>query len=193
MKITVLMENTGEEPFVCEHGLSLLIEGREKPLLFDTGASEMFLSNAQLLHKNIDEVECCVLSHGHYDHGGGLLAFLQANSHATVYMKPQAREHMAKPEKYLGLNPAIFAGYTGRICFVEEKVTPQQGFTLLPQIEREKAFSNVNRGLYVQKGTVYAKDLFEHELMMLCDVGDGMALFTGCAHNGVINMLHTAA
>ena len=80
MKITVLMENTAYAPeFIAEHGLSLFIETGKHKILFDTGASGAFVENAQKLGVNLDEVEFCVLSHGHYDHGGGLLRFFEVN------------------------------------------------------------------------------------------------------------------
>ena len=72
MKLTVLMENTTvREDLTAEHGLSLYIEANGKRILFDTGASATFADNAEKLGIDLSQVDLCILSHGHYDHGGG--------------------------------------------------------------------------------------------------------------------------
>ena len=73
MKLTVLTENSAGAKFGAEHGLSYLIESAGEKLLFDTGHSDLFLRNAELLNINLEtEVDTIVLSHGHWDHGDGL-------------------------------------------------------------------------------------------------------------------------
>jgi len=72
MKLSVLTDNTAGGYFSAEHGLSYLIEYNDRKVLFDTGHSDIFIRNAELLNINLDEVEIVVLSHGHWDHGNGL-------------------------------------------------------------------------------------------------------------------------
>ena len=80
MKIKVLSENTAiSEEFACEHGLSVYLESGGLKILFDTGASDLFLKNAKTLGVDIADVDLLFLSHGHYDHGGGLKDFLRVN------------------------------------------------------------------------------------------------------------------
>ena len=77
-KITTLVENcVYGRKLQAEHGLSLYIETAEHKLLFDTGASDLFISNARLLHIDLREVDYLILSHGHSDHTGGLRHFLE--------------------------------------------------------------------------------------------------------------------
>ena len=84
-KITTLAENSVYgKGLQGEHGLSLLVEAGEHKMLFDTGASDLFLRNARLLGLDLSDVEYVVLSHGHRDHTGGLYAFLKMNSVAKV-------------------------------------------------------------------------------------------------------------
>ena len=72
MIIKVLSENTAaSDEFGCEHGLSLYVETGKHRLLFDTGASDLFAKNAARLGVELSAVDTAVLSHGHYDHGGG--------------------------------------------------------------------------------------------------------------------------
>ncbi len=78
MIIKTLVENTSMfKNFGSEHGLSLYIETKYHRILFDVGASELFLENSKRMDVNIADVDFLVISHGHYDHGGGLKAFLQ--------------------------------------------------------------------------------------------------------------------
>ena len=77
MKITTIIENTTNRPELdVEEGLSLLIEHNGKNILFDTGISSHMISNAKTLGIALEDVDICVISHGHFDHTGGLSAFL---------------------------------------------------------------------------------------------------------------------
>ena len=76
MKISVLAENTAcDNLFDCEHGLSLYIDTGKNKILFDMGQSNLFEKNAEKLGIDLSEVDIAILSHGHYDHGGGLKRF----------------------------------------------------------------------------------------------------------------------
>ena len=91
MKITALAENVSTtEDLGSEHGLSLFIETEAHKLLFDTGQGSLFAENAVKLGVDLKQVERCVISHGHYDHTGGLYPFLSINSKAKVYIKKEA-------------------------------------------------------------------------------------------------------
>ena len=93
MIIKTLVENTAlSKNFGSEHGLSLYIEANSHKILFDVGASELFLENAKKLNVDISEVDYLIISHGHYDHGGGLRAFLRENTKAEVFLHRLAFE-----------------------------------------------------------------------------------------------------
>lgn len=80
LKITTLIENMADEAgeLACEHGLSLYIEFDGKKILFDTGQTGEFLSNAQKLGKSVADVDYIIISHGHYDHSGGVTGLMEA-------------------------------------------------------------------------------------------------------------------
>ena len=93
MRITCLMENISHhEELKCQHGLSLYIETKQHKILLDTGADATFAENAEKLGVNLKDVDIAFLSHGHYDHAGGISRFLQLNHHAKVYIKKEAFE-----------------------------------------------------------------------------------------------------
>lgn len=117
MRVTVLMENsTPSSRLAARHGLSLWLElddGRR--VLFDMGPNDGFLANARSLGVDVTEADLAVVSHGHYDHGGGLGAFLAACGDAgrdvPVYVRGHAfEEHVSgTPERHhaIGLDPAL--------------------------------------------------------------------------------------
>ena len=112
MKLVTLMEDTTCAPaFACEHGLSFYIETGSSKLLFDMGQTDLFLKNAAMCGVDLSKVDTAFVSHGHYDHGGGLAAFLKINDHAPVYLHEKAFEpHFShKPEgiKDIGLDVAL--------------------------------------------------------------------------------------
>jgi len=98
MIIKTLVENTAlSKDFGSEHGLSLYIETNGRKTLFDVGASGLFLKNAIKMNVNIPDVDYLIISHGHYDHGGGLKVFLRENTKAEVFL------HRLAFEKYYAL------------------------------------------------------------------------------------------
>jgi 7,8-dihydropterin-6-yl-methyl-4-(beta-D-ribofuranosyl)aminobenzene 5'-phosphate synthase len=107
MLIKALVENTTiTDDLGCEHGLSLYIETAKHIILFDVGASELFFQNAKKLGVNIADVDFLVISHGHYDHGGGLKAFLRENEKSRSFpASARVREILRfPPERHVGVH-----------------------------------------------------------------------------------------
>ena len=108
MKTVVLVENNTES-FLCggQHGFSLYLETGGIKILFDAGQDELFFINAKKLGVSIEDVDIMVLSHGHFDHGGGLSCFLEQNQKAKVYIHDLAfgdyYSRASSPPRYIGL------------------------------------------------------------------------------------------
>ena len=188
MRITALVENTvGNGCVECEHGLSLYIETEKHKILFDMGQSALFLQNARALGVDIAAVDMAVLSHGHYDHGGGLSAFLQANTNAPVYISRYAFEpHYNGTEKYIGLDVAIREHE--RLVFTEEEHPIADGITLYHTHERAKSFDLGSFGLNMVKDGTLVPDDFRHEQCLLIEEAGKRVLFSGCSHQGILNI-----
>ncbi|MCX6808792.1 MAG: MBL fold metallo-hydrolase, partial [Candidatus Berkelbacteria bacterium] len=92
MKITCLVDNLGSnnKRLKPENGLSYFIEKGDHKILFDTGSNDALVKNAKTLGIDLALVESVIISHGHYDHGGGLPAFFRVNKSAKVYIKESA-------------------------------------------------------------------------------------------------------
>lgn len=191
MKIVTLMEDTACAPdFACEHGLSFYIETDGRKLLFDMGQTDLFLKNAAACGVALSKVDMAFVSHGHYDHGGGLAAFLQVNGHAPVYVHAQAFEpHFShKPEgiKNIGLDAAL--AENPRLRRVSGVTQIDERLTLFSDITGADCVPQGNRTLYERKNGEYVPDRFTHEQSLLVREGDKAVLFTGCAHRGVVNI-----
>ena len=126
MKITALIENTSARGLPTEHGLSLFVETAEHKFLFDMGQTDLFARNAETLGIALSKVDFAVLSHGHYDHGGGLNTFLALNDHAPVYMSRYAFEpHYNGTEKNIGLDQGLKS--SNRLVLVDEDMPIAEG------------------------------------------------------------------
>ena len=125
MKITCLTENTSvNDDIKAEHGLSLFIETNEHRILFDMGQTELFSENADKLGVALDTADIAVLSHGHYDHGGGLSEFLKLNEKSPVYMNKNAfGDHYNGTEKYIGLHQSLRDHPRLRFVSAETKIS----------------------------------------------------------------------
>jgi len=87
LKIITLHENRAiSKKYKCSHGLSLYIETSKYKILFDTGTKDLFVHNANKLGVRLEDIDIVIISHGHYDHGGGLETFLKLNSKTKIYM-----------------------------------------------------------------------------------------------------------
>lgn len=189
MKLVCITENTTQNPALTpEHGLCVYIETRGKKILLDFGQKgETLIHNAEGLGIDLSAVELAVLSHGHYDHGGGLSAFLEANKTAKVYLHPNAfGAYYNGTEKYIGLNPALKEN--PRLCFVSQDTKLCEGITL--RMPREELVAPLRDGGLTQKvGDSFVPDSFSHELYLEVEEGEKRVLFSGCAHKGIENIM----
>ena len=189
MKIYTLMENTPYEPrFAAEHGLSLYIETDRHRILFDTGASGAFADNAGLLGVDLSRVELAVLSHGHYDHGGGLTRFLAVNSRAPVYLSEHAFGGRYNAEgKYIGLDPRL--ADSGRLRFVGNRLELDEQLTLYSCNERRGDYPLDSAGLTEERDGVRRPDTFRHEQYLMIRESGRKVLISGCSHKGILNIM----
>ena len=189
MKLISLLENTTQRTDLqTEHGLSLYLECANRKILFDMGQTDRFAQNAQVLGVDLRAVDFAVLSHGHYDHGGGLRTFLDINLHAPVYFHPDAFEpHYNGTEKYIGLD--ISLADSPRLRRTGEKFPLAEGMTLFSCNQNDRPFDPPPSALMEQRGDTFFPDDFRHEQYLLIEESGKRILLSGCSHKGIRNLV----
>lgn len=188
MKITALLENTTARPDLsAEHGLSLYIETTAHKILFDMGQTALFSHNASALGVDLAAVDIAILSHGHYDHGGGLERFLMLNQVAPVYVNRHAFEpHYNSTGKYIGLDTA-FSKHK-QLIFTDDTTVLADGITLCCRQEKQNhplgAF-----GLTMLEDGIFQPEDFRHEQYLLVEENHRKILFSGCSHRGILDIV----
>ena len=200
MRVTVLMENgTPSSRLAARHGLSLWIELSDgRRVLFDMGPDEAFLDNARALGVDVTTADLAVLSHGHYDHGGGLPAFLAACDAAEhdvpVYVREHAfEEHVSGTSACyhaIGLDPAPAAD--PRLRLTDERCDLGGGLTLFSTARRVHPVARSNLRLMERRGGALVPDRFLHEQSLLVEEDGRRALVSGCSHGGILNLMDAA-
>ena len=188
MKLTVLMENTlGREDLVCEHGLSLYIEACGKKILFDAGQSGNFADNAEKLGVDLTQVDLAILSHGHYDHSGGMMRFLEINSTAKLYVHKDAfAPHFNSTGSYIGPDPVLLD--TGRVIFSPGTLTLAEGLTLTDYRDVNSDYPIDPAGLSMEEKGEKVPEDFRHEQYLMIREGEKTVCISGCSHKGILNI-----
>jgi len=193
MIIKTLVENTtASDELGAEHGLSLYIETKNHRLLFDLGASELFIENAKKMGVDLSAVDMVIISHGHYDHGGGLKAFWNVNLKAKIYMHHNAfdKHYANKPsgEKvYIGLNEGLVQN--DRFIFVRDYMIIDDELELFSNVKGMRFNPSGNQDLLMESDTLLVQDDFAHEQNLIINEDGKTLLIAGCAHNGIVNIL----
>jgi 7,8-dihydropterin-6-yl-methyl-4-(beta-D-ribofuranosyl)aminobenzene 5'-phosphate synthase len=193
MKIKLLIENTAFQTKVAaEHGLSILIEENDRRIVFDTGQTDAFLRNSKIYELDPDSIESIVLSHGHYDHTGGLASLLQVNKHAKVYAKSTFRLFKSKTTgEYIG-TPNLDLIPQKRIEIVNQRPEILPNVFIMPNIEifdeKETHFTHFK----IKEGDEMLDDRFDDELYLAIVKDKELSIISGCAHRGITNILRSA-
>ena len=192
MKLTVLSENTSvSESLESEHGLSIYIETTGHHILFDTGAGCIFKRNAEKLGVDLATVDLLVISHGHYDHGGGLRTFLEVNSRAKIFIHKQAFEaHYSKrPEGVasIGLDETLLPNE--RFVFCGDQAVIDENIEIFSRVKAKRLFPSCNAMLLMKRGDEFVPDDFAHEQNLVIQQDGKTMLIAGCAHKGIVNIV----
>ena len=197
MRVITLMEDKAHSgEFTAERGLSQYIETAKHKILFDMGPSGSFIANAEKLGVDLREVDIAVLSHGHSDHGGGLEAFCDVNHKADVFVNPEAfGDYYAvlpgKEPNYIGLS--------GELWRMENRMVPTapglklgEELTFLGDIPNTFEWTPIVPKLQQKTADGFIRDEFRHEQHLLVNSWGKTALFAGCAHGGIVNIVRAA-
>lgn len=193
MRVVNLVENIAGRPGCTPaHGLSFYIETPRHRLLMDAGPGDMLTDNARALGVDLSRVDAVVLSHGHYDHGDGLAALSRVNPAAKVYLrKTAARRYFGVDEDgsmhYIGVAPEALR--RDGLIWVDGTLEIDEELTLFGDISGRRHWPEANLRLRREAGDGVAQDDFDHEQCLVVTADGLRVLFSGCAHNGILNIL----
>ena len=189
MKWTVLVDNrTNNERLETEHGLSILLETERHRILLDTGASDVFIHNAEKMGIDLSTVNYVFISHGHNDHAGGLRHFMEVNKKAKVIVSPEALkgEYYSKRHALHSITTEWPEIPQERLMTIDHSGNIADGIYVMAHIPQTCPMPKGNQHLFVHDShDQYVRDDFRHELALYAD---GL-LFTGYAHSGLENIL----
>ncbi len=194
MKAMVLVDNMEGNGLKGEWGLSIYIEHKDKSLLLDTGASDLFLENALKMGINIYDTDIAVLSHAHYDHSNGMRVFFSMNEKADFYIQESCGENCYKKKrifrKYIGMPRGIIATNKDRIKRVSGDAEIADGLWLIPH--KTKGLESLGRReeMYVKEKDGWHFDDFSHEQSLVIEADKGLVIFNSCCHGGAAAIIN---
>jgi 7,8-dihydropterin-6-yl-methyl-4-(beta-D-ribofuranosyl)aminobenzene 5'-phosphate synthase len=193
MKVITLIENlVYKENLVAEHGLSLYIETTNRKILFDTGQTGSFIQNAERLGINIEDIDYLVLSHGHYDHIGGLFPFLEQNSKAIVYAKSGIfTPKYDRKNNFVGIE-GNEDQLKGRLIIVDKLTELDEGVFIIPHIPIIHPIDTQWNGFTKKINNELVPDDFDDELFIVLQKKNKINIITACSHRGITNICSAA-
>lgn len=195
--ISVLVENSSvRAELAVEHGLSFWVEFKGRKLLFDTGQGLTLAGNARLLGLALKTVETVVLSHGHWDHAGGLEPLLANGARPEVFLHPDAiQQRYSKwhkpPEEPIGMPAALekeLRTKARRLVWTDAPTQVADGAWVTGPIPRRTEFEDVGGPFYLD-GAFTQPDPIADDQAMWFEASQGIVVLLGCAHAGVVNTL----
>lgn len=200
--ITTLVENTAGMPYVlAEWGQSLLIQTDEKKILYDTGPSGIVIENAKRLSVDLSDIDVIVLSHGHYDHTGGLKEVLTLVKKAGT--KPDGVEIIAHPDVFqrkcfcvkdqpphdiqIPFTKVELESQGAHFHFSKKPVEISKNILTTGEVEISNSYEKIDATLCVREGNSHIPDNVADDLSMIIRTDAGLIVLLGCAHRGMIN------
>ena len=196
LKITVLVDNNALDYLKKEHGFSMLVEFEDKKILFDTGQCDSLVENAKSLKVDLSEIDFIVLSHGHYDHTGGLLDALRLSPDATVCMnrwclvdRYSIRQGIPKSiSMNQNARTMLLALPEKQLISVDKPIYMTGRVGLTGPIPRLTDFEDTGGPFFLDKSGS-TPDLIEDDMAMWVKTDCGLVILVGCSHSGIINTL----
>ena len=200
-RITILCENlVGKRVGLGEHGFSAFIETDRGNYLFDTGGGRSIVANSLTLDKDLRTVRKIFLSHGHYDHTGGLPEVLNLKGNTDVHAHPHVfvdrmaihKENGTETKRFVGIpnKKGYLESLGANFVFNTDFTEVEKGLFLTGEVPRKTHFEKPDPRLYREISGKTEPDVFLDDQSLIMESEKGLILILGCAHSGMINIIH---
>ena len=194
--VLTLVENTAQGTgLLGEHGMSCWVETDRGAVLFDTGQGLGLLPNAETLEIDLGKADAIVLSHGHFDHTGGLRKVLEQTGAKPVFAHPEALapKYSVRDGKVreIGIPDARadLEALGASFCLDEGPVEIIPGVTATGRVPRVTDFERPGENFQSGPKDRLAHDMIWDDQSLILETAEGPVVVTGCAHAGIVNTL----
>jgi len=201
LRITTLSENTaGLGNFLGEWGLSILVETGEVNVLLDTGQSISASYNADTLGIDLSKIDKIVLSHGHFDHTGGLRQILtrmrkevEIIAHPDIWQAKYARRQ-GEADRYIGIpfQRQELESLGGSFNLTTKPIKITDNIMTTGEIPMVTDYEEIEPYLLVKEDTGWQPDKLLDDQALIINTELGLVVILGCAHRGIINTIYHA-
>jgi 7,8-dihydropterin-6-yl-methyl-4-(beta-D-ribofuranosyl)aminobenzene 5'-phosphate synthase len=198
IRVTTLCENSATLGCIAEWGLSILIEADNQNILLDTGPGLSVIYNAQLLGIDFRLIDKIILSHGHYDHTGGLrdllvrrLGAIDIIAHPDVWGAKYSL-YKDNPEHFIGIpfRRKALENLGANFILSKEPIWISDNIVTSGEVPQTTDYEYIDKTLYVKKDGKLIQDEVPDDLALAAKTENGLVIFLGCAHRGMINTIH---
>lgn len=197
VEVVILADNAANAPELStEHGLSMWVTVDGKRILFDTGMGVVLPGNTAALGIDLNRTDAIVLSHGHFDHTGGLPHVFEQGKAPTIFMHPEVVRMRygclhTPPHKPIGMRPEIAESLSARSTNIVPTTKPTQVADcvwITGPIPRHTSFEDIGGPFFVDE-ECHVNDPITDDQAMWIETAKGIVVLLGCAHSGVVNTL----
>lgn len=196
VKITFLVENTVIAPgWQGEYGFAALVTVDDKSYLFDTGSAEALFTNINLAGMSLEDVEGIIISHGHFDHTGGLIKAIQLAGKKNVYAHSNifADRYAQAGDNYIPIGSvaaqADIEKNGGKLIYTDDFTMISPNIYATGFVPRITDYEDVGGNFKVKCNGEYEDDILEDDMAIVIDHPDGLIIMSGCAHAGIVNII----
>lgn len=195
VNITILVENTTPMPgFYGEYGFAALVTVDEQTYLFDTGSADALFQNAAAAGIDLSRIDDLIISHGHFDHTGGVMAFLKTGpkkiyAHSNLFIPRYVVLGEYKKEIGVSFSPREIKSQGAEFISTDGFTEISPGVFVTGQIPRKNDYEDVGGSFFVYEGERLVPDTIADDMSMVINHPEGLIIISGCAHAGIINTI----